>query len=178
MKSEMRTRFEGLHCDCCAVIPQALEDFPKLTSSQFFPQLDWFAVNLPLVHCVVGQTVSLWSLHLDTQEETLFVSKAIRSQLMEHQIYWSDTMTLYSINEWNWPKTLPFCMVQPDARRGHLSVESNVALTPAVFQNPCSSTQSSYHFPVFSACNASPSRCPALKDNIQCDFWLADVIIQ
>lgn len=71
------TRFESLHCNCCGFIPQALEDFTKLTSSQLPQQLDGVTVNLPLVHCVVGQTMSLWGLHLQGQEESLFTEMTV-----------------------------------------------------------------------------------------------------
>lgn len=62
-----RTRFKGLHRYWRGFIPQTLEHFSKLTSPQLPQQLDGFTVNLPLVHGVVWQAVSLRDLHLQQQ---------------------------------------------------------------------------------------------------------------
>lgn len=66
----MCTRFESLHCHCGGFVPQALVDFSELTGSQLPQQLDGAALDLPLVHRVVGQTVSLRGLHLSSQRES------------------------------------------------------------------------------------------------------------
>lgn len=63
-----RTRFKGLHRDWRGFIPQTLEHFSKLTSPQLPQQLDGFTVDLPLVHGVVRQAVSLRDLHLQQQK--------------------------------------------------------------------------------------------------------------
>lgn len=54
-------------------------------------------------------------------------------------------------------------MDQPDARRDHRFVWNNVPRTRSVFEKIWSLTRSSDHSLFFSACNASPSHCPALK---------------
>lgn len=63
-----RTRFKGLHCYRRGVIPETLKHLPKLTSPQLPQQLDGFTVNLPLVHSVVWQAVSLRHLYLQQQK--------------------------------------------------------------------------------------------------------------
>lgn len=62
------TRFKSLHCYWRGVIPETLKHFSKLTSPQLPQQLDGCTVNLPLVHSVVRQAVSLRDLHLQQQD--------------------------------------------------------------------------------------------------------------
>lgn len=57
----------------------------------------------------------------------------------------------------------PSCMVHPDGRKDHRPVWSNVPPTPSGLKTICSLKQSSGHFLFFSACNASLSHCPTLK---------------
>ena len=61
--------------------------------------------------------------------------------------------------------TLPFCMADPDSHRGHQPVWSNTQPTPSVLERIWFSTRSSDNSHFFLACNASPSHCPALKEN-------------
>lgn len=58
------TGFQGLDGHRGGVVPQTLPDFAKLARAQLPQQLDGAALDLPLVHCVVGQAGRLRSLHL------------------------------------------------------------------------------------------------------------------
>lgn len=149
------TRFKSLHCYWRGVIPETLKHFSKLTSPQLPQQLDGCTVNLPLVHSVVRQAVSLRDLHLQQQD---------RERERERDSHSSPTQEVKVESSVG---SSPSCMLHPDMYTDHQSVWSSVPPAASTWERFCSSTQSSVHSPSSSACNASPSHCPALEESEQ-----------